>query len=144
MKRCTKCKETKSLLEFWANKSKKDGKSFWCKDCMKKLKARKPKSHYIYTKDKSRHNLITSVYKTTEGEIQKMHTLQEGKCVICKVFKPTYITQGSLYVDHCHETGKIRGLLCNSCNVMLGLAKDNLLILENAISYLKFHKTEKG
>ena len=43
-------------------------------------------------------------------------------------------------IDHCHDTGKIRGVLCNECNRGLGLLKDNKEILSNAIKYLD----EKG
>lgn len=42
-----------------------------------------------------------------------------------------------LHVDHCHQTGKIRGLLCQKCNMALGLLNDSVEILETAIRYLK-------
>ena len=45
--------------------------------------------------------------------------------------------KSTLNVDHCHETGKIRGLLCHNCNRALGLFKDNVEFLERAILYLK-------
>ena len=41
-----------------------------------------------------------------------------------------------LYVDHCHKTGKIRGLLCNSCNTALGLLKDDISLFKRSIDYL--------
>jgi hypothetical protein len=43
----------------------------------------------------------------------------------------------SFHVDHCHKTDKVRGLLCGPCNIMLGLAKDNEMLLANAILYLE-------
>jgi hypothetical protein len=60
---------------------------------------------------------------------------QEHKCAIC-LTSDTDLDK-LLSVDHCHTTGKIRGLLCNNCNLALGNFKDNLNSLENAIKYLK-------
>ena len=54
---------------------------------------------------------------------------QEGICLICKKDEATV-------VDHCHITDTVRGLLCHSCNLLLGQAKDNIEILRNAIEYL--------
>jgi hypothetical protein len=54
---------------------------------------------------------------------------QKFKCQICREFK-------TLCVDHCHHTGKIRGLLCRTCNSGIGLLKDNPAFLSNAIEYL--------
>jgi hypothetical protein len=59
-----------------------------------------------------------------------MEEKQEGKCLICK-------KTGKLVVDHCHSTKKVRGLLCNNCNVGLGAFKDNCEFLSDAVIYLK-------
>lgn len=61
---------------------------------------------------------------------------QNGLCLICAKLQ---IGDKKLSVDHDHKTGKIRGLLCTNCNFLLGLAKDDLNILEAAINYLKKH-----
>jgi hypothetical protein len=47
-----------------------------------------------------------------------------------------------LAVDHCHTTGKIRGLLCSKCNPALGAFNDNIEILNSAIKYLKEYETK--
>jgi len=60
---------------------------------------------------------------------------QKGVCAICKK-KQIDRVKKYLCVDHCHTTNKIRGLLCSSCNRMLGDAKDNIKVLKNAINYL--------
>ncbi len=61
---------------------------------------------------------------------------QLGGCAICG--KPEKkALRGILYVDHDHKTGKVRGLLCNECNSMLGYAKDDKKILLIAIKYLE-------
>jgi hypothetical protein len=60
---------------------------------------------------------------------------QSNSCAICKT--PENNLDRSLAVDHNHLTGKVRGLLCNSCNLGLGKFKDNIEILENALKYMK-------
>ncbi len=66
-----------------------------------------------------------------------MFEKQNGECRICnvKLNKNRYVGDMAV-VDHCHTTGKIRGLLCNSCNRGLGYFRDNPKFLSNAISYL--------
>jgi hypothetical protein len=71
---------------------------------------------------------------------------QNGVCAICKkeeftTFPKTGIIK-SLSVDHCHETGKIRGLLCVHCNRGLGCFKDQINLFSEAINYLERNKNE--
>src|SRR2546425_2883267 len=66
----------------------------------------------------------------TLDQYQQSYALQEGKCVICQLFRPT------LCVDHDHKTGKVRALLCRTCNAGLGDFRDNLTLLQRAILYL--------
>lgn len=65
-------------------------------------------------------------------EYERMLSDQGGKCAICDA-PPN---GDSLSVDHCHSSGAVRGLLCVSCNQMLGYAKDKPTTLERAIAYL--------
>jgi len=80
-----------------------------------------------------------SYYGITELEYQKMFSKQSGKCAICEFQFPSS-SRGdrrvSPHVDHCHGSGKVRGLLCNHCNRMLGSAKDSVEILKRGIDYL--------
>jgi len=64
---------------------------------------------------------------------------QNHVCAICHEigFKMNDHVYDTLCVDHCHETGIVRGLLCNNCNRALGLMKDDINRLKNAISYLE-------
>lgn len=63
------------------------------------------------------------------------------RCQICGVHESDVRNKKTkhygLYIDHCHTTSKVRGLLCHSCNLVLGHSKDNISLLEKAISYLK-------
>lgn len=77
---------------------------------------------------KIRYNITMETYKN-------MLEMQNGCCKICK--KHTSELKRKLAVDHCHKTGKVRGLLCKSCNSGIGFFNDNLDILLSAIVYLK-------
>lgn len=59
---------------------------------------------------------------------------QKGVCALCE--KPPLLTE-RLSVDHCHKTGKIRGLLHSKCNLLIAMAEDTIVTLEQAISYLR-------
>ena len=63
-----------------------------------------------------------------------MLDLQFGGCGICGTDTPA---ADRWCIDHCHVTGTIRGILCIKCNMMLGLAKENLMVLQSAIWYLQ-------
>ena len=63
---------------------------------------------------------------------------QHSRCAICA--KP--LTANTANVDHCHATGRVRGLLCRTCNTGLGLFYDNPSILSDAIAYLTVAKTD--
>jgi len=77
-------------------------------------------------------------YNITLEEYQKLFTEQNKVCKICGGNRNTtpfkYLP---LAVDHCHKTGKNRGLLCRKCNLMIGMADDNQDILQKGINYLK-------
>lgn len=73
-------------------------------------------------------------YGLKEEEFDKLYAQQTGKCVGCRLeFKD------DINVDHNHQTGKIRGLLCSNCNSGLGMFKDDYKLLQKAIEYLKEH-----
>jgi hypothetical protein len=73
-------------------------------------------------------------YGTTKAKVEACSVEQDNKCAIClEVFDRTP------QIDHDHSTNKFRGLLCKPCNWLLGNARETVLILENAIKYLKRH-----
>ncbi len=74
-------------------------------------------------------------YKLTIDEYNKLRTKQNDLCAIC--FNSNYKRQ--LHVDHDHNTGKVRGLLCGYCNSVLAFARDSSEILEASSRYLKSH-----
>lgn len=74
-------------------------------------------------------------------EYQLMLEVQQNVCAICGKVESSvdHRTKRARYlaVDHCHTTGKIRGLLCSRCNTAIGLLEDDPQILQNAIDYIK-------
>ena len=139
MKKCSKCKIEKPLSEFHNVKNGKQGKHHYCKECMSAHKKQ------TYPKHKSGYRLrqIYNKYKLTQDEVNIMYLSQDKKCKICGDIYEDISQHGGLYIDHCHNTGKVRGLLCRNCNNLLGVTKDNVLILQEAINYLKSHKFEE-
>ena len=84
-------------------------------------------------------NNMTS-YKITTPVRDAILRGQDGLCKTCSTPVEFYRDgpmDGRAVVDHCHETGKVRGVLCSSCNIALGKVKDRVRTLENMINYLK-------
>lgn len=79
------------------------------------------------------------LYNITEEQYNNLLVFQNHTCAICKKDKNT---KHDWSIDHCHITNKVRGILCSKCNSMIGLAKDNITTLANAIEYLKIHNHE--
>ncbi len=93
-------------------------------------KARERKARYMQQDPKWKHNQhIRNRYGITPEEYELAYKHQEGLCAICGV---TSVSD----IDHDHETGQVRGLLCRSCNVGLGFFRDDTTRLEAAIAYL--------
>jgi hypothetical protein len=77
---------------------------------------------------------LKKTYGITLEDKNIMRDSQENKCLICK---KEFVDDKSAYVDHCHTTKKVRGLLCLLCNSGLGYFKDSIENMESAIHYLK-------
>jgi hypothetical protein len=76
------------------------------------------------------------VYNITADQYNALHAIQNGCCGICKKHSSEF--PKALCVDHCHTTGKVRGLLCDKCNRLIGLANDSDEILCYAINYVQY------
>jgi hypothetical protein len=134
MKICNTCQEEKSLDDFpkdkrWRSSYKKD-----CKLCYNK------KRRESYNPDLRRIDGLRQNYGISYEEYYNMYIHQKGCCAICNT--PISLHAGNTkkhkaHVDHCHDTKKIRGLLCTKCNTLLGMANDNVNILESAKLYLE-------
>lgn len=85
------------------------------------------------TKERLRRNRIKTRYGLTVEEVEAIKIDQQGLCAICSR-EPEY-----WHIDHDHVTNKVRGLLCGSCNMGLGMFKDNTDSLKQAIEYLHWN-----
>ena len=91
-------------------------------------------SYYQENKNKVINNWVERKYKINQEQYHTMLTEREYKCDICQdiMTKP--------HIDHCHISGKVRGILCSRCNTALGKFKDDVNKLQRAIDYLNKNK----
>ena len=137
MKRCNKCHEVKEYSEFYKHKVSPDGYRYSCKSCNSKAAFAYKESTDGKRKLKNCH--LKRRYGISIESYEEMLKDQGGVCFICKKREEQTHQNGKikdLAVDHCHTTGKVRGLLCGLCNRGLGYFKDNTEYLTNAIEYL--------
>jgi len=129
MRTCNICGETKALTEYYVNNfGYHHGK---CKKCYIK------KGQAKYDPTKKRNDNLRRKYGITLTEYNDMLITQSGKCKVCGTTNPGGRKDTDVFaVDHSHETGKIRGLLCHGCNTALGLVKEDKRILQNLINYI--------
>ena len=147
MKECNICKETKALTEFYTRKLSKDGREGVCKVC--RMKQKRSRKNFIEQTRRAtiKHDLkrkgnrweyhLTRTYGLSQEDYFNMLDKQDYCCPICLLPVDKEMHYGKFVVDHCHNSGKVRGLLCNKCNLLLGNARDNIKVLEQAITYLK-------
>jgi len=125
-KRCKRCGKLKASNNFYPSDYMKNRLSSNCKSCSQIEKYSNRTSQREY--------MIKMRYGITQKEYDGILLKQNGVCAICertnKLPKP-------LYIDHNHTTGKIRGLLCATCNSGIGSFEDNILLLSKAITYLE-------
>lgn len=151
MKKCTRCLKLQPLDQYPTHKNYKDGLSSWCRVCLKKNTAdwakRNPEKAKAGELRRESRCLINQTrrkwklkarYNLTIEQYDAMVLAQDNKCAICNT-DGKHGTKGKLFVDHNHHTGKVRALLCDSCNKVLGCAFERIERLESAIKYLKLH-----
>lgn len=91
--------------------------------------------------NQNRHTRIKQQYGLTEAQWYAMRDAQGGGCAICGRAEGWKANAGMLVVDHCHSTGRVRGLLCPSCNRGLGQFEDEPARLIAAAAYVEAHLT---
>jgi Recombination endonuclease VII len=151
---CTICKKRLPLKAFHKNRLKSDGLQTRCRNCYRDWYNQryeessefrdKRKNHFRefyqekYPERRQRQNddKMFRKYGMTRKEFDAMSKAQDDLCAICKRF-PEGKTR--LSVDHCHKTLKVRGLLCDKCNIGIGMFQDDPQLLAAAIRYLTPH-----
>lgn len=123
-KECTLCKQHLNATSFNKDSRRKDGLRSYCKNCYKEKYG---------GKEKKRKQMLFYTYGLTTEMYEDLLKTQNNGCAICGK-KPN---KRPLSVDHCHKTGKIRGLLCQKHNVGIGLFDDNPDLFDAAKQYLE-------
>lgn len=164
MKRCSRCKADKPFDDFHKG-SGAGGRNNTCKTCVSEYhreryrstpeirdriskqatqwrldnrdKARKAAREWKERNpDKIRDRALRRAYGITLDDYNRMLAEQGGTCKTCDATEPRG-NRKHLYVDHCHASNKVRGLLCNRCNLILGKAEDDIDLLSRLIDYLR-------
>jgi hypothetical protein len=136
VRKCLKCEEYKSDELFGADKSRLDNRHPYCRLCRNSFEKQKRQEGKRREKRKKRSPelqrkyMLKCRYNLEIEEYNKKLNAQNNLCAIC--FK----SMSDPCVDHEHESGKVRGLLCRTCNFGLGAFKDNWKLLKRAAEYL--------
>lgn len=119
-KPCKTCGEVKPISEYYGDKRTRDKTGSDCKSCFGV---------------KNQQRRVQRVYNLDEPTRQQMMFDQDHRCAMCG-------EESKLVIDHCHRSGKVRALLCDRCNRLLGVADDNIDLLKAAIAFLEVHTQE--
>ena len=151
-KQCSKCSQIKSVSEFHKNKMGKFGVEATCKSCAserrviqweKQTQEERKEKMKVYMakqkqkpgyKEREKNYSLKKQFGITLDDYNTMLFEQNGCCAICNTHHTEF--SKALAVDHCHETGKVRGLLCTCCNSAIGKFRDDIELLKSAIKYL--------
>lgn len=114
---CSVCKATKPITEFYVKDRSTGREDTTCKSC-----------RIIKQRERT--------LGVTQEQYEALYKKQGGRCGIChnRLYSKRY---KAFAVDHCHKTGRIRGLLCTHCNTGLGLFRDDPSALQRAIEWTK-------
>ena len=155
--KCNCCLRLLPPENFSKSKTSTRGYQYKCKLCVSdydktnpEKKAEQKKRHYLKNKekidqrardwynnnkDRSKGNAIQRKYGITTEIFNQMRESQQYRCAICGTGEDSL--KKKLVIDHCHNTGKVRKLLCTNCNVAIGMFKENPRIMFSAMEYLK-------
>lgn len=135
LKQCCFCKCSKSLDLFFNDASRKDRKSPRCKEChidvIRRWEKENPEAHLRIKRNKH----LKKTYNITLKDYEMLLEQQNYRCKICNSDEAG--SYESFAVDHNHDTGKVRGLLCFPCNFLLGNCREDVNVLHSAVLYLQ-------
>lgn len=124
-RRCSSCREWKEIDEFPRNRAEKSG-GYYCKPCHGRISRANREKHHGTV----RNFMLKHRYGVDEVQVEWMKLAQGGLCDICA-------GGPAAHVDHDHESGLVRGILCFNCNRALGKLGDDVVLLTRAIEYLE-------
>lgn len=134
---CRVCKKEKEVTEFSVHtRRNKAKKALVCKQCLAEYAKQYRQKNIDKVRGNERRSKMKRLYGVSLEEYNAMLVAQGHRCGICGGTKPG-VRIKYFSVDHCHTTGKVRGLLCERCNRGVGHFSDNVGHLRRAIKYLK-------
>lgn len=143
MKTCSVCSKSLPASSYWKRNKSPDGLCVQCKDCMRSRRAErdwqveKARQMEIHGPDRfyemRRETILKHRYGMTYEDLREMEESQGNKCLSCQS------SPKKLHVDHCHDTGRVRGLLCGPCNRALGLMKEDVDSIIRLAEYIEGH-----
>ena len=147
-KRCPSCGKTKPATDFRPEASRPRGTASYCRTCepairrkrylarrdahneyARRYQQERPERRSVY----ARRYALKKLYGITPEQWDRMYEAQDGQCLICG----TSPARKRLHVDHDHETGRVRGLLCSGCNSGIAHLRHDPQLLSKAIAYLE-------
>lgn len=139
---CSHCGASKLRSDFHNDNAKHDGKRNNCKQCVRiRMQDHRLANIDVYRareraskKKYNRGTLLLTKYGLSPEEYRRMEKEQKGLCFLCNQLPDS---TRSLAVDHDHETGKVRRLLCNRCNTAIGSLQHSPALLRKAAEYLE-------
>jgi len=135
IKTCTSCKEEKPVSSFHLRRELGEkGRRAICKTCHNQVRKKYIQDNREYHRIVSYKSSLKTRYGLTQEDYDTRKKQQRGRCKICSGKEEE--AKRYLCVDHCHKTGRIRGLLCDKCNVGLSRADDSLGRLLKMMVYL--------
>ncbi len=154
-KRCGKCGEIKEVSEFHRANNTENGFQNRCKTCTRargkavysdpeyyvKRKEWRRKNRFAYSLTASRNMAKLRGYQPCNATKEEIEAVFTGRCDICGV--PEAECTKKLSLDHCHESGDLRGWLCQCCNATIGMLKNSREIALNAVLYIQRHETQE-
>lgn len=129
LKDCPGCDTVRPLERFHRNRGRSNGYESHCKDCRSRAGSRNEL-------DRMNAARFLRRYGITVQQRDEMLDRQQGLCAICSkaLIRPC--------LDHCHASGTVRGILCQQCNTLIGMCRDDPAVLRSAIAYLEAHGGE--
>ena len=131
---CSRCKLEKPIDRFYKHSTNKGGFRYECIDCCNLISLNYSRANPERVKAIKLKSWLNWAYGVSPEKVEELKKKQNNLCAICEEDKP-------LVVDHDHSSNKIRGLLCNTCNLALGLIKDSLVWPDKAKKYLLAYNT---
>lgn len=132
LKYCYSCEQDLPIKDFWADSSRPDGKCHKCKNCMRQRNTNYRKSN----PEKFAAYQLKNACKKHGIKVSDFEWLKKRQKNLCAICQRPQIRGKRLAIDHCHRTGRVRGLLCDGCNGGLGLFGDDPERLQAAIEYI--------